>query len=272
MNALTTILFSRNRYFQLKEVLRTMKTFVPSNSIVVLAKYDIPAPAGYWELPVFDGVTVVDECEFDFDVRRMIASISTELVMFAVDDMVFFRRVPVDAIQYQMKCKPRAYGFHSRLHPGVSRCGSCNGELMSVPHFELVGSLLRFNRRLGTLDWNYPFEADGGIYRTGDIRGIMHSVPSLRNPSPFEGRLCAAARIARWSNTGLCMNEPRSIGICINKVNEDTDAAATVIDCLYSLDELNSHIEWEIDEDWFTINPQNQVHVGCMPIRKVASC
>ncbi len=92
---------------------------------------------------------------------------------FMVDDMIFFRELKMLDCLCALQETTKAYALHLKLSPGIYYSHTCN-KIMRLPNFEPVlkpnqpiSSLkfLKYRRSETELDWNYPFDFCGSIYR-----------------------------------------------------------------------------------------------------------
>jgi hypothetical protein len=92
---------------------------------------------------------------------------------FMVDDMIFFRDLKLLECVSAPHETTKAYALHIKLSPGIYYSHT-NNKLMRLPNFEPVlkqnqpiSSLkfLKYRRSETELDWNYPFDFCGSIYR-----------------------------------------------------------------------------------------------------------
>ena len=90
-----------------------------------------------------------------------------------VDDMIFFRELSVLECLNALQEVPKAYALHLKLSPGIY-FSHTNNKIMRPPNFEpvlkhhqLISSLkfLKYRRSETELDWNYPFDFCGSVYR-----------------------------------------------------------------------------------------------------------
>ena len=273
MSDITTIVFSKNRIFQLKECLRTLRKFIPTAETVVLAKYD-DETIYRADLPKAK-IQQERRGHFYNQLLAILSNVQTPLVMFAPDDLIFIRPVPVARIgECLWATKGKAYGFHCRLHPGISICQSAFDKLEKRPRFLPTWEYWLFDWQEGTWDWNYPFEVDGAIYRTSDILRLFLECHNAHNPNLLESECWHLIRDKKikWPQWGMCGNDPLCVNLPINMVGDN--AQSPTVDVGYTREELNSHLDWEIDEGYFVRHPEIMVspHVGILPLKGIPSC
>ena len=152
---------------------------------------------------------------------------------FMVDDMIFFKELNLLECVSVLQEQQKAYSLHLKLSPSI--CYShTNNKLMNQPTFEPIlkqnqplSSLkfLKYRRSETELDWNYPFDFCGSIYRTNQLNNLITKIdPSkLTKPNLFESAGNVAIRmnmLAKDYPYCLCMNAPHLTVITINKVQE----------------------------------------------------
>lgn len=144
-------------------------------------------------------------------------------VMFLTDDCVFLESLEVvlahaiGSLQYEQK--DRVFNFLTRLHPGISRsqtrdCTSPSPRDLQyhslVPYLNTVldtgahasakrhDGVYLYTTKSGSIEWNYPFDLSGGVYRHKDVQMILKQIRTednkcidqdgLAHPNTFEVR------------------------------------------------------------------------------------
>ena len=87
-----------------------------------------------------------------------------------VDDMVFFNYLNFMEV-LKLLHDTKVYCVHLKLYPGI--CYShTNDKLMQLPKFETIDDeikYLKYRRSETELDWNYPFDFCGTVYRLESV-------------------------------------------------------------------------------------------------------
>ena len=90
-----------------------------------------------------------------------------------VDDMIFYNDVNIPEILQLINNNFNLYCIHLKLYPGI--CYShTNDKLIAPPKFEKLDcnnevTYLKYRRSETELDWNYPFDFCGSIYRLDSV-------------------------------------------------------------------------------------------------------
>ena len=99
-----------------------------------------------------------------------------------VDDMLIF-----NSINYLETIKllddPKVYCVHLKLYPGITYSHT-NNKLMSPPKFESIDEelkYLKFRRSETEMDWNYPFDFCGSLYRLESILQVIKHVEDKKS-------------------------------------------------------------------------------------------
>jgi glycosyltransferase involved in cell wall biosynthesis len=122
-------------------------------------------------------------------------------VMFLTDDCVFLESLDIvlahaiGSLQY--KQKDRVFNFLTRLHPGISRSQTRDCISPSprdwqyhslVPYLNNVfdtdahasakrnDGVYLYTTKSGSIEWNYPFDLSGGVYRHNDVQMILKQI------------------------------------------------------------------------------------------------
>jgi hypothetical protein len=94
-----------------------------------------------------------------------------------VDDMIFFNNINLLDCLQSLYETTKAYAVHLKLSPGIYYSHT-NNKIMRIPNFEPIVKqnvplsnlkLLKYRRSETELDWNYPFDFCGSIYRLCNV-------------------------------------------------------------------------------------------------------
>lgn len=155
---------------------------------------------------------------------------------FMVDDMLFFRKFHLGNSIKELDAEQKAYSLHIKLFPGI--CYShTSDKLIHLPKFEpcseevenldiAKGTLehLRYRRSETQLDWNYPFDFCGSIYRRDHILEVLKGIEEpdkILKPNTFEfigNSTIKKKLLTRHHPYSLCLNQPVMTVITVNKV------------------------------------------------------
>ena len=87
-------------------------------------------------------------------------------------------------------------------------------------------TFLKFRRSESELDWNYPFDFCGSIYRLSSVRDVVSRIEpqsKIAKPNTFEFEGNKAIKfnmLARNQPYSLCLNWPVMTVITVNKVQQ----------------------------------------------------
>lgn len=172
-----------------------------------------------------------------------------------VDDMIFFREISLLQCVIALNETTKAYALHLKLSPGIYYSHTCN-KIMRLPNFEPVlkpnqpiSSLkfLKYRRSETELDWNYPFDFCGSIYRANHVDQVISKitpVEKILKPNTFEFQGNQAIKmnmLAKDYPYCLCLNAASVTVITINKVQNTYNTP--VYDSAVELSELNTYID-----------------------------
>jgi hypothetical protein len=195
---------------------------------------------------------------------------------FMVDDMIFFREMKLlDCVSYLHETT-KAYALHLKLSPGIYYSHT-NNKIMRLPNFEPVLrpnqpishlKFLKYRRSETELDWNYPFDFCGSIYRAEHIDKVIQKIKPMETilkPNTFEFQGNQAIKmnmLAKDYPYCLCLNAPAMTVITINKVQSTYNTP--VYDAPCPLEDLNAFIDSDtrIDLEHYRLNQFNSVHIG----------
>ena len=131
---------------------------------------------------------VIKENDFFSDFLRLLGQVSTEYILFGVDDVVYFDSVDIDLVEECFAGFGRdIFGFSLRLGPERIKAGG-----------DVVNQLVVGGQTVYSIDWmrgrtpaaRYPFELCATIYPTALVKRIIESVP---NGNPVVRKLFSPA-------------------------------------------------------------------------------
>ena len=174
---------------------------------------------------------------------------------FMVDDMIFFREINLMECLLALQEVPKAYALHLKLSPGIY-FSHTNNRIMRTPNFEpvlkpnqLISSLrfLKYRRSETELDWNYPFDFCGSIYRVEQVEKVIQKIQPIEKilkPNTFESAGNQAIKmnmLAKDFAYCLCLNAAAVTVITINKVQNIYNTP--VYGCEQDLAALNAYFD-----------------------------
>ena len=190
--SISIVCFSKDRPFQLSEFLRSLELFVLQPTVAtdirvtILYTYsdkDLYA-ASYQKLREqygqFAEFCKEREGQFTEQLREIIHRCHSEFVMFAVDDIIFYRPFSMDLVVKSFSgAENDLFVFHLKLDPNICFCQPAN-KVAHQPQFSspypLEDGLLIFQGGEGSEDWNYPWDLCCSIYRRETVSIIFSEI------------------------------------------------------------------------------------------------
>jgi hypothetical protein len=185
---LKVIVFSRNRPFQLKEYLRTIKLFLLGDKldITVIYNYDYKYNQQFNELfnsPITKGVTWLKEepGKLFSQVQRLVQDTKANHIMFGVDDVLWYDIVDLGSVYETLKV---AFSFHCRLNDNIDYSFSCScPNPRPKAQYSFTSGIKVYDRNSlpSGNEFNYPWELTSAVYKIGDVDKFFNYLGSLRN-------------------------------------------------------------------------------------------
>ncbi len=184
---------------------------------------------------------------------------TSSYVMFLTDDCLLLDSLEViiahaiGSLQYEQN--DRVFNFLTRLHPGISRCQTRNCTSPPprdwqyhslVPYLNNAfdrdthesvkqhDSVYLYKTKSGSIEWNYPFDLSGGVYRCEDVQMILKQIRTedeecdnqngLSHPNTFElrGHQAVLALDAELVSAGKSLSavpsRPLMVVLAVNRV------------------------------------------------------
>ena len=236
----TGIVFSKDRPMQLDALLRSYRNHVsgPAPLLVVYAASSNVFAEAYQEVV---GIHAQDGCQFIREgisgtfqqiLRDLLANISTPTVFFLVDDIVFLRRIDLQAFcsLASNECVPSmrlgrniSYSYTRQRHQRQPHLRAIrDSQSGNLSQKTQVGDhLLAWRWREGSIDWGYPLSLDGNVFQTSAIAQLV-SGATFTSPNTLEADLQGSTSQFRraW---GVCFATSRIVNLPINRVQNDVD-------------------------------------------------
>ena len=283
------VVFSKDRPYQLDQFLCSVRANVRPypRKVVVLYK-----DTGAWTdeysrvAQSHPAASFIVERDFAADLVEIVASSaqSCEVCILCVDDLVFTGPLDVrqcGAALLQHAGGGQAFAYHTKLHPGIvyshaaSRpCPPPPLTFCVAPHAQAgIVPWLSFELAQGTVDWRYPFDLCGSVYRTADVAALLNLAISptggerISNPNLLETAgnklFWGAAQFSRRYMRCLCSPRQCVAVITVNRVQ--TEYAVPIYASGVSIAELNTETR-PVDFGHFLLDPgcSMSVHVGEM--------
>ena len=154
-----------------------------------------------------------------------------------VDDMLFLIKLDLKSVVETFKgekCK-NVFSVHLKLSLGV-RYSHTNNKIIQLPQsFLKLGLpsesskfLLKYKREETQMDWNYPFDFCGSIYRSHHVQKILTHMldqypEKICRPNHFEffgNKIINEFKIIDDFPCCLCLNFPCLTVVTVNKVQD----------------------------------------------------
>lgn len=263
------IIFSKNRPWQLGELLRTLFKYTDFSNIHVLVKSD----DAYWDNYNIVRNIFENKVNFHEEINGFKQSFFNvfdqckNYVTFMVDDVVFYNNFSCKSAIDEME-KKEIFAYQFKMNSNYIRCHTAGKKQSKPKSLELVDNHWLWTDRDGTWDWDYPFDLTGSIYNKKDISYIMDELRKIdiKNPNDIEGHGHGIVK-----NMGLpffnkkfmaCQKERVCACIAINHVNpRDGNSWSTSPDS--DLKYINNSIfgKYCYDEKFLKNYKQLSVHI-----------
>ena len=263
------IIFSKDRPWQLGELLRTMIKHADFNNIHVLMKVQSTYEENYNVIKNRFGnrVNFHSEDSGFKDSFFKILDLCPRAFAFMVDDVVFYNKFSSqNAIDIMERLPIISYQF--KMNHSYSRCQTAGKKQKLPSSLEKVEDHWIWKDNDGTWDWNYPFDLTGSIYIKKDIDYILNKISQMdiRNPNDLEiagAEIFAEKGIPFFNKTYMACQEERVCAcLALNHVNPRKNKPWSVRPDAGIL-HFNQSVfdKYEYDEDFFRSYGQNSVHI-----------
>eukprot|EP00947_MAST-08B_sp_MAST-8B-sp1_P004417 g4417.t1 len=176
-------IFSKDRAFQLGELLRTLEASRPDNiAIDVTVLFAVSQPRfqdSYRALAAaWPSVTFLEEGDFQAQLREWLSK-AGPVIMWGVDDIVVYGKLPLADAMEILDADADVFSYHLKLSPGIVYCHTANAGVQVPPLQRAGASSLVFERAQGSHDWRYPWDLCASIYRRSDAEALLGLMDSL---------------------------------------------------------------------------------------------
>jgi hypothetical protein len=203
----TVLCFSKDRPFQLKEYLRSLRIAADQKiKIHVLYKDTGRFTASYEQVEkMFPDVVFVKETLFYQNVLDVISQ-AGDYIQFDVDDTLYYRKTDYASAFSALK-QNDLLNFQWCMFPGCTTSQTAGGRTATLPSFSDHDRYLSWDRKTGTLSWGWPFKLTSSVYRTTDILPAvkMAGPKVVRGPNAFEAGIVQYMRMG-----GMFQHLPKS--------------------------------------------------------------
>ena len=202
---------------------------------------------------------------------------TSSLTMFLTDDCVLLAPLLIilETASAAMDQSPEILAFLTRLHPGITR--SQTKERSSPPprnHLQYLplpnsNKAYTYPLHLGRLEWNYPFDLSGGIYRQSTIVLLIEKLKNtdgLSHPNRFEtyGNQILSTQLQNKTRCAI-PTKPTLLILDINRVQSIYQTHITA-SCENDYSPFVLLEYWRkgkhLDLLYYQRNPYNATHIG----------
>ena len=169
---MSIVIFSKDRPFQLSECLRSLIKYevngCKSQDVYVLVKLTETERERYERVEKsFPSVRFVKEGEsFEKDLQGILKECSNaKTIMFTVDDAFFYRNFSLSECANLLERRKDVYSVHLKLSSRIDYCHPAQKNV-KIPTLHKDSTFMIFDRSEGSMDWNYPWDLAGSVYRT----------------------------------------------------------------------------------------------------------
>jgi hypothetical protein len=273
------IVFSKDRAFQLRCLLRSLARAQPSD-VVVLWRADGETSAKAYATVQAEFPRTRFLCDGDAGpaANLAIALADAEFVWFLVDDALVVESFDVLAAATALRRDEGLLAVHARLHPGVTFMHTQDAPCAPPATFDVdgdVGSaprLLTFDRSGLSGDWAYCWDLAGGLYRGTDASAVVRDIVGRNDAAAHPNRLEANGNAA-FRRLGITSQRPRSacpavkalVVVTVNRVQDVYSApvyATPAAPSLGALDALVDDASADLDAAAYAKTSHDSAHVG----------
>jgi hypothetical protein len=184
---ISCLCFSKDRPFQLDGYIRSLRRFFPcALDLTVLHTATNPVIAdGFRELATqHPNTRFVEEIDFGSQLLFWLKNVSSDLIFFGCDDVVFHRPIAWQLVSRTFQQYTDLLGFSLRLGRNI-RFNHTRDDEVPHPAFRDDPHILLWDWRTGQADWGYPFEVNGTVYRTALVRLLFQTLENIRQQLPL---------------------------------------------------------------------------------------
>jgi hypothetical protein len=223
---LSIIIFSKDRAIQLHALLASFYELV-KGAAVIKVLYTASSPEhkqAYEKLKSLFAEKAIEfrlETNFREDLLDTLDHVTTEMLMFLVDDIVFTEPLDLSELtSYKTSCFVPSLRLGEHL--SYSYTMRMQQPLPAFRHDVLPDSdLLVWKWQDGQLDWAYPLSVDGHLFNTREIRTIIRNL-DFKAPNSLEESMQLMNPIFT-NRYGLANRKSSILNIPNNKVQQEND-------------------------------------------------
>ncbi|WP_212000354.1 hypothetical protein [Chitinophaga sp. HK235] len=216
----TIVIFSKDRVLQLHALLYSLFSCVSDyqNIVVLYNASDEAYMKSYRELEkeIGNRAVFIKENVFESDLKKLLRGITTDQVLFLVDDIVFLDKVALAPLRALVN-----NGVIVSLRLGSNIAYSYTGQA-AIPlpsSLKEQGDMIDWYWKDGLFDWGYPLSVDGNIFKTKEIRAMMETI-SFKAPNTLELNL-QVFNVLFGKRRGLAYQTSRLVNNPCNRVQNE---------------------------------------------------
>lgn len=262
------IIFSKDRPWQLGQLLSSINKYTDFNKIFVILKNQDPYSDNYKKIiKRFEPKVFFYQERSNFkDAFYEILDRCNETVSFIVDDVFFYSDFSSqNAVDFMKRNSVLSYQF--KMNEKYELCQTAGKKQKKPRSLEKKDGHWIWMGGDGTWDWNYPFDLTGSIYIKEDMKLVFEEIKKLdiRNPNDLE---IAGANIFEKNSIDkfgkiLMACQDRRVCACIAINHVNPRGSEWSIDIESSLMHFNNVVfdNFDYDEKFFADYEQKSVHI-----------
>ena len=234
----TIIVFSKDRALQLDALIRSFYDCVenPPKMLVLYHCSSSEFEQAYEKLKRKNqsklNLTFVKENAFKTDLVELMRKVTTEKLLFLVDDIFFKSKFDFNVF---LKLDTKTYVPSLRMAPHLNFAYTLQQKqaLPKLTELSKEEGFLSWDFKQAEFDWAYPLSVDGHLFETKDFKIVVEAL-DFKAPNSFEEALQVMLPLYQ-KKRGVCFHESKIINIPCNKVQaENTNISGEI-----SIQELN---------------------------------
>ncbi|GBG25395.1 Chondroitin polymerase [Hondaea fermentalgiana] len=176
----------------------------------------------------FAWVNFVRETDFAQDLDKIVRPEGASCILFGVDDALFIRGFQLDAAWRTLQLEPTVAAFHLKLARGMTFCQPANRPMREPgeENFKSAenGVVWTFPLGVGTLDWSYPWDLCGSMYRRSDVLRMLSTLAPEERSHPNLLEMNGARQVSSFfghSRRAACFAGPQiMVVVTVNRVQD----------------------------------------------------
>lgn len=263
------IIFSKDRPWQLGQLLRTIKRHTDFDNIHILLKLQDQYEENYNTLMSSFKDNVFFHIEKDSFKNEFykIFDLCRDTVTFMVDDVVFFDTFSAKKSITFMDNNP-IFAYQFKMNSTYNYCQTAGSKQKIPASMKKVEDHWVWKEKDGTWDWDYPFDLTGSIYIKEDLHKILEHIKdqNIKNPNYLEmsgADFCQNNSLEKFGKPFMACQENRVCAcLGLNHVNPHKQPTWSVNkECALSNFNNNVFNRFDYDEKYFRKYKQRSVHI-----------